>query len=340
MRRYLVSLGMAMLVIEFDCIAWAGDFHAGPSLTCSDCHILHESQQHDYNGKATSTTYTPSEHLLKDSDTNKLCKSCHGTGKNSAPDVFENNRNTYNRSAGALNETSSSGNYAHWKGHTLGSIATAPGGTFSESDGLKCTNCHNPHGNKAFRNLRNDGSFTVTITYATDTNDTTKDVFQGAVSPLSTHYEKDNVNLNEPKSSASAFASWCTTCHTDFNNVLGAPMTGASGSSAKGFVRHPSDKVNIGADGGNGSKHSSLDQFKNKKYRIRVMSPAGQWGTQGTAWTAAPTNSLTPTCLTCHKAHGNKNPFGLIYALGNSTLGEEGDGSGVQDLCHQCHKSI
>jgi hypothetical protein len=42
--------------------------------------------------------------------------------------------------------------------------------------------------------------------------------------------------------------------------------------------------------------------------------------------------------MSCHKAHGNQNSFGLIYMSGTGTVTEEGD-DGVQakDLCKQCH---
>jgi hypothetical protein len=57
---------------------------------------------------------------------------------------------------------------------------------------------------------------------------------------------------------------------------------------------------------------------------------------------------MTPSCFTCHKSHGNKNGFGLIWFVDNTTTGpnppatptditEEGDGGAYRDLCRQCH---
>jgi hypothetical protein len=44
-------------------------------------------------------------------------------------------------------------------------------------------------------------------------------------------------------------------------------------------------------------------------------------------------------CINCHKAHGNGNPFGLIYRSGEGTLTEDGGSRGEShnDLCGQCH---
>ena len=60
------------------------------------------------------------------------------------------------------------------------------------------------------------------------------------------------------------------------------------------------------------------------------MSASGNWAT-GT--------DVTPSCFSCHKAHGNKNPFGLIYMSGTGTVTEQGDtgGRALEDLCRQCH---
>lgn len=42
--------------------------------------------------------------------------------------------------------------------------------------------------------------------------------------------------------------------------------------------------------------------------------------------------------MSCHKAHGNRNPFGLIFMTGTgATVTEDGDGGVYKDLCRQCH---
>ncbi len=54
-----------------------------------------------------------------------------------------------------------------------------------------------------------------------------------------------------------------------------------------------------------------------------------------------------PGCLSCHKAHGNQNPFGLMFLNGNATAIDEEGGyatgqtqdlvQGYRNLCGQCH---
>jgi hypothetical protein len=109
-------------------------------------------------------------------------------------------------------------------------------------------------------------------------------------------------------------------------------------------LRHPTGDANIGQFAAD-DRHSSLDVFKSKAHRVKVMSPSGDWGSQGSTWPAAATN-LTPTCITCHKAHGNQNPFGLIFLAGTGPITEEGDSNGnsspnpgvrLRALCGQCH---
>jgi hypothetical protein len=58
------------------------------------------------------------------------------------------------------------------------------------------------------------------------------------------------------------------------------------------------------------------------------------------------TNS-SPGCVSCHKAHGNQNPFGLIF-LGQQATSVDDQGGwnagqpqtlqeGLRNLCGQCH---
>ena len=100
------------------------------------------------------------------------------------------------------------------------------------------------------------------------------------------------------------------------------------GAGYEEFLRHPTAGVNIGALGGG---HSSLTQYNARVNKVKVMSASGAWNPAGT--------DVTPTCISCHKAHGNGNAFGLIFRSGSGTLTEDGDANGVQyeNLCGQCH---
>lgn len=335
MRNTLATaLGVTVL---FAASAMAGDYHYKTTLNCPDCHVMHSSQQHGYNTDSTGSGFFvapngPNETLLRD-DIVPLCLSCHDN-QTFAPDVFEANGGTAyanGRQAGGLNDGSSA---PYWDptGHTLGSMDVAPGGTWRDStEGLNCTDCHTVHGNAYYRNTRSRGVASAQrhyITYATGTNVLTSAVFQQSAG-LADHYSVDNINFNEPYSDSSQYAAFCKDCHTDFHGNTSTPNMYNSVDSA--WVRHPTAGVNMGT--------SMMTRFTAKPYRVKVMSPTGNWGPgDGTAWAGAPTD-LTPSCFSCHKGHGNQNAFGLIFATGAGPIGEEGDAAGVatRDLCHQCH---
>jgi hypothetical protein len=325
------TISVAALLVMVG-VSFAGDYHTNTTLICADCHVMHYSQTHGYSADGSGAYLAPgaggpNEFLLR-YELPKLCLACHD-GQLGIPDVLEANTGVNVRAAGALNKTTSTGTYVPTDGHTLGSTAVAPGGTYQAANGLDCNSCHSVHGGDGrYRNLR---STYGTITYAISTNDLAKDVFERAARG----YDAEDVDYNEPGTgTTSKMGAWCQGCHTSFHGSSSAAgMRDQSAPAGQGWFRHPTADANIGAIGGG---HSSLDTFKAMLYRPKVMSATGQWGTQGTAWADAP-STLTPSCFTCHKAHGNANPFGLMYMTGSAAPGENGDGTEVRELCSTCH---
>ena len=304
--------------------ALAGDYHAGNSLVCSDCHTMHYSQSHTYAGADTTLPNTGGPHAkLLRYEENALCLACHD-GRTSAPDVLGANTGTHTRQAGALNTPDGVAPYLPTDGHTLGSGDIAPGGTWTAaSRGLACADCHTPHGSTAYRNLQSKtGTANVDtyVTYAQGTNNTAMDVFEiNSDGALAGHYGVDNVWFNEPSEVGSAYGTFCQGCHTLFHGNYDDPNMNDGG-----WRRHPTADANISG--------SMKIQYLSHTNKVKLMSSSGLWG-------SATTTDSTPSCMTCHKAHGNRNPFGLIFMSGTGTVTEEGDtdGSGVRDLCLQCH---
>lgn len=350
--RNILTAAFAMLAL-LAVSALAGDYHSGTTLFCEDCHIMHASQTHGYNqnGGGTFVIPTPGAHefLLRD-EPNAMCLKCHD-GSNSAPDVLgvnQGNVPTNGRQAGALNRDNVAP-YFSATGHTLYSTATAPGGTWTPSGthGLECIHCHTQHGRSAtiggvsesmYRNV-NFGlvtGSTAGITYAVGAAPTlTKDVWEVSASFGGDHYSPNNVEFNEPDQTKSGYANYCKQCHTNFHGTSAdANMRNTTAPAGTEWVRHPTADVNIGASGGG---HSAMSTFKGNLYRTKVMTNSGDWGTQGTAITNTVTD-YTPSCFSCHKAHGNQNAFGLIFATGAVAIGEEGDGTNYRQLCGQCHR--
>lgn len=321
--------------------AVAGEYHVNGYLTCSDCHTMHYSQQHSYNGSPTQVVFDPTgpfAKLLK-ADPNHLCLACHDT-TSFAPDVFGANTTSFVRQAGGLNDPTIDRGYFTYDGHTLGSTATAPGGAWSHSGlGLMCIDCHSPHGIMGqYRNLWTSDDpankfFGKAVTYAIAQNDLSKDVFLPVNGfGMEARYGTRYVKFNEPDQTKSAYGAWCASCHPNFHgsggsDTVGGAHGGNSGSSP--WLRHPAADVNIGQ---NDTENSSLAHYQSHTNRVQVMSATGNWQTG---------SDVTPSCFSCHKAHGNKNAFALIYMRGaGSTLTEEGDAGTTGkpiDLCLQCH---
>jgi hypothetical protein len=110
---------------------------------------------------------------------------------------------------------------------------------------------------------------------------------------------------------------------------MGGANGGTGSTNAAPWKRHPTADVNIGTPAA--TFISSLTQFNSHTNRVKVLDSQGLWN--GTT----ADNTVTPSCMSCHKGHGNKNPFGLIYMTGTGSPTEDGDGGVYKDLCRQCH---
>jgi len=358
--------------------ATAGEWHAGATNLCTDCHTMHFSMQHDWTGGAVSTTPKadgnwlstngPNQFLLKDK-ANNLCLGCHD-GQTFAPDVMGQNANaspTNGRSAGALNEATLGAPYDTYKGHTLGSTTVPPGfnptaaglasGAYVPANGLECISCHLQHGSATvYRNLGpRNGAFQPTYVLG-PTNDTTKDVWINMAAPYTPNtgnaatfnplYATANVSYNRTDPAIPAGATmqtsnrvdtFCSACHGDFHGGPGDANIGATAAALDGFIRHPTGKTVIGASAAqNFGGHSALTRYTGATTKVKV------YASDRTGYTDA-----TPGCVTCHKAHGNQNPFGLVFQSRSAASVDEqgGFGSaqaetqmvGYRNLCGQCH---
>ncbi len=345
MKRLTILL-TAVMLSGAAALAVAGDFHFGTTLVCSDCHVAHYSQQHGYSVGGFVVPMGgagPYTDLLRD-DENKVCLTCHN-GSSFAPDVFgaDGSGSGILREAGGLNVAAGHGltndaGYDDINGHTLYSMATPPGGNTSayvpNAEGLRCIDCHAQHGTANYRNLLNRGIFAGdTVSYAVGTNDLTKDVFERSAAA----YAEADVDFNEPNTRQSRYGQWCKACHKDFHGQggdvnMGGQAGGVTSTNANPWKRHPVADVNIGESGPTATFISNLARYTAVTNKVKVMSSTGTWVGNETV--------LTPSCFSCHKAHGNKNAFGLIYMKGATPAGtrtEEGDGGVYKDLCRQCH---
>jgi len=378
MKRTLVVLAAFAVVALWAGLAAAGEYHSGQTLLCMDCHTMHYSMQHGFAGGAVGNTPAPggdwlatgpNQFLLK-APANQLCLACHD-GQTFAPDVMAANANpspVNGRQAGALNNTTGAGPYETWKGHTVDSttpppgfnpaVIGAPANWYDPANGLECTSCHAQHGPAtSYRNLGpyalGGAAAAARPTYViSNTNDITKDVWvnlasvttgSGDSSIFNPYYSQTNLSFNRNDASvgtnktSNRIGTFCAACHADFHGGPADTNIGASVAALDGFIRHPNAQVNIGAAGAQGyGGHSSLTRFVANTTKVKVAA------NDRTAWADA-----SPMCLTCHKAHGNQNPFSLIFLNRDAASVDEQGGLGatqvaslglnMRNLCGQCH---
>jgi hypothetical protein len=332
------------------------NYHYNENMNCSDCHSMHASAHNNLTDGSAITTpngaqspnrainpYYPApnpgngrESLLKNDD---VCSTCH-KDQTFAPDVFGDNVNGYIRSAGGVREGATGG------GHKIGSDVRPPGydgasvGNYFAAGELECVSCHSPHGSANFRNLvpygmrgplganaskvgptlakaaAFDGTKDVTIlngnTYTFGSGNLQAYYGRGAVL-YSRLADGTEIDFAGGKSS-NRIDAFCGVCHGKFHG--GEKTTVNNVSDGTAFVRHPTSMAKIGS-------FSSATGAANLKIY------------QAAAAQNAATDS--PGCLTCHKAHGNNNPFGLIYPSPTAAdTTEEGNGA-YKTLCKSCH---
>jgi hypothetical protein len=352
--RKLVVLTALLALAAIPALAQS-NYHYNENMNCSDCHSMHASAHNNLtDGSAITAPNTtpgtainpyypvpnpgPGHHaLLKTAD---VCATCHD-GQTWAPDVIDDNVNSYARSAGGVRTGSTGG------GHQIGSTVRPPGyngagvGNYFASGELECASCHSPHGGAGFRNLvpyamrgavtsANAPFITPTVAKAA-AFDATKDVtilggntyvFGQGAAAMATYYGKDKTVYSRNATgityngatSSNRMDQFCGVCHGAFHGGLATDQVG----DGTDFVRHPTSVVLLG---------STFNGNVNAQANIKVY--------QTTGTPSGLTDS--PGCISCHKAHGSNNPFGLIYASRTAVDTTE-DGVGTyKDLCKSCH---
>jgi doubled CXXCH motif protein len=310
-RPLVPVLALAVIVLFAALPARAGEYHFGETLVCEECH-------------ARVDGLTADQHPLKGASADQVCLSCHD-GKPGIPDVRGEDVNVGSgpRQAGAL--TTGGAGYEHWKGHTLGSSQSPPGGAWPGGETmLRCVSCHSPHGNANYRNLGgvipNPPRITYTVsTRAANTTDVRIDL--PGVPPVGARlaagfYNATRVYYNQVSPQASPYGAFCAACHGEFHGVARTGMRSP-------FRRHPSEGV--------GMPPGYVMRYNTHTNRVSLM--AANNGAMAMA-----TRTATPSCMTCHRAHGNRNAFGLIYMKATGIITEQGvEGGRLNDLCGQCH---
>lgn len=314
----------------------AGDFHYAGSLACSDCHVMHYSSSHPLSPTPGPDTGIapggPFRYLLKTSPS-ALCLACHDA-RTDTPDVRGSHGNGYTRAAGQLN-VQGDGVATEGTGHTMGSTAAPPGGTWV-NPGLTCQNCHATHGNAYYRNLvTNPGTATgKTVTYMSGATYTPPAAVQQLnTDPMAVHYDAGNVRYRQTVTATNDFglSEWCSGCHNDYHGPAGAANMGGSVFGDTGnapWLRHPTRDISM-AKGVANKRVNGTHWFSALASRVPVVSPSG------TIPGLAGTSDNEVFCGSCHKAHGSTNRKGLLFD--DETTAAAEDGTALMPTCQQCH---
>ncbi len=283
----------------------------GMTSSCATCHTMHNSQGNQ--PMRYDLVSTPSAKLIRAETVNGLCVYCHGEGASQSPDVTSPVSTLLDPAAGSF--ASSSGESS--TGHDLGVSGAVPGGGMEDMT-LSCISCHDSHGNGEYRNLEPEpGVEPEEQTVALLSEEAmglgsmgsapgsqgagmgvsvTVDQVAGSGGSLE-KYESSNVVYIQ------GMSQWCCQCHSDYCQA-------DAGAMGRAF-RHP-------ANGSVTGEAASMFSNSTAQQTVRVEDPTGVGGSGAEA---------RIFCLTCHKAHGSGNPYGLIYA----------DGERLLSTCQQCH---
>lgn len=303
-------------------------YHNEATLICSDCHVMHASAGHDYEGASNAYTGTENAKLLKASDSTDLCLACHD-GMSGVPDVVGPDVNGLTeRSAGFFQNP----NVSNPNGHTLGTGLVVGDyelcmrchfrGSYVTAK-ITCVDCHNPHGNKNARNLQWAGMAG------------SEPPFGLFVNPSATgmaKYERANVGYGTQDSDMlREVSNMCLDCHHKFS---GASYTDPNGDGI--HSRHPSydserlspNNILQGALKGTTDPTHWLDGvgsgFTDTPRVPFVVKGASDFASA----TKVDANNNGVFCLSCHKAHGSSHAFGLTYEAPKGTNAKG---------CDQCH---
>ncbi len=321
---------------------WAG-VHDGGVGSCNICHAMHATDGMSPGGGGGA--------LLDDGPASDICLSCHATDYGAvmamdplvpAPERGPGNfifllADNLNDGPSGISDPipgDAAGHNVRAPGHGLatdGTYMNSPGGTYPATM-LKCTSCHDPHGNTNYRMLRGRGTpqGAGAVFFYDAPSAKGLDVVLGSDESNATHVAYNN-----------GMSLWCANCHFDYLDDHNQYVSNFD---------HPTDDA-LGTDQiqqysiYNGTLDPAGGLFATSFLAAVPFEDAGN----GVSTTSGPTASSRLMCLSCHRAHASSAPHAGRWDFNIETLGQDGVVSGsypianpYQDpgqdpLCWKCH---
>ena len=353
----LLSLSVAIVVLA---CGSALAFHDGGVADCAGCHTMHNSQ----DGAQVATSAIGNEYLLIDGNSSDACLSCHanygqlygGEGYGPGGDFYWLTK-TYSWSAHGHTYYSTGDSHGHnvispayglAEDATLGS---APGGDF-DSSYLRCTSCHDPHGNQNFRLLYGSALGPV---YNGGRYDFDSEAPIAAGNSRRT-YAGSGGDENDAQHTVykSGMSEWCANCHTNFHSDNTTNFVHPTGDEL-GSTMAAAYNAYVSSDDLTGgdvlTSYWGLVPFEAVNVDLGAIDTGN--------YTQGPTGVDQVMCLTCHRAHASAFSDAGRWDFGETFIIEShpqitDDGATAEDianmyyeytfvdnqrsLCNKCHQ--
>lgn len=286
-------------------------FHDGGVAECAGCHTMHNSQD---GVPVDGANPGGNEFLLTAATPSDACLRCHagygqfrdGTGYGPGGDFYWVTKDFSWLGHSPTPVVSSGDSHGHNVISTTAGIVqdatltAAPGGTF-DSQYLRCTSCHDPHGNQNFRLLygtaegpRHNGSrysFTAEAPVAIGNSRKT--------------YTSDGEERSDHHTVyISGMSEWCANCHIDMhsgNNTNFIHPTGENLGSTIAANYNAYVSTDDLTGGSAATSYLGLVPFEDVQY-----DPTTDPSTILPAYfTAGPDGQDQVMCLTCHRSHAS-----------------------------------
>ena len=296
-----VAFAFALLCTSGPALA----FHDGGVAECAGCHTMHNSQD-----GALVDTANPNgnAYLLNNGNATDTCLQCHagygqfadGAGFGPGGD-FAWVTKTFTWSAHGHTSTSEGDSHGHNVISPAYGIAqdatltTAPGGDF-QAQYLRCTSCHDPHGNQNFRLLYSNG---------------TGPVYNGgnyafsAPAPVALGNSRNTLTDAGKETDLhhtvykSGMSDWCANCHTNFhsdNTTNFVHPIGELGSTVAATYNAYVSSDNL-TGGTAATAYMGLVPFEAVNADLGLVDPGN--------YSQGPTGVDEVMCLSCHRAHAS-----------------------------------